>query len=400
MFTIEYGKWRDKRITTSRDWFVNGFLKMGTGTGKPSTDKTENHAVVEIIKEETMSVQNDVDGLEEFKVNEKLSEKEIDEDARSIDSTDSTDTLVLLQRIPRYSKENKQLNQKRNEAKGGKEEHVTCSETKCATDQKQNEAKCGKEDTGTCSETKRDASAVETNEKKTTTLSCKVHIKDDAADDSGQDQKDKNSQSNLAVETNEKKTTTLSSKVYIKDNAVNDSDQEQKNENKQSNLIVNENSKNTGTSVDKQQHKSNTNDRENVENCVEASIIEKDDGISKKQLIEPVNAKETTHINDETETQVKEEEKQETGRDTLKSIRPTTRAIKLAERFERVVQLRRKSIANRQTVILTKVGTRFQLVTVPAYLPGQRLYRTNSWVKNYMPKEFVHRKKKGKLLFN
>ena len=393
---------------------------MGTGTGKPNTNKTENHAVVEIIKEETMSVRNDVDGVEEFKVNEKLSEKEVDEDARSIDSTDSTDTLVLLQRIPKYAKENKQYNQKQIEAKGRKEEHVTCSEaksivnqrqneakcgkeeldtcseTKCATNQKQNESKCGKEDTGTCSKTKRDASAVETNGKKTTTLSGKIHIKDDAADDSGQDQKDKNSQSNLAVETNEKKTTTLSSKVYKKDNAAYDSDQGQINEN----LVVNENSENTGTSVDKQQHKSKTNAKENVENCVEASVIEKDDGISKKQLIEPVNAKEKTYINDETETHVKEEEKQETGRDTLKTIRPTTRAIKLAERFERVVQLRRRSIANRQTVILTKVGTRFQLVTVPAYLPGQRLYRTNSWVKNYMPKEFVQRKKKGKLLFN
>ena len=373
---------------------------MGTGTGKPSTDKTENHAVVDIIKEETMSVRNDVDGVEEFKVNEMLSEKEIDEDARSIDSTDSTDTLFLLQRVPKYAKENKQLNQKQIEAKGGKEEHVTCSEAKGTANQKQTEAKCGKEEHATCSETKRDASAVETNEKKTTTLSGKVHIKDDAADDSGQDQKDKNSQSNLAVETNEKETTTLSSKVYIKDNAANASDQGQKNENKQLNLIVNENSENTGTSVDIQQHKSNTNARENAEKCVEPSITGKGDGSSKKQLIEPVNAKETTNINAETETQIKEEEKQDTGRDTLKTIRPTTRAIKLAERFERVVQLRRKSIANRQTVILTKVGTRFQLVTVPAYLPGQRLYRTNSWVKNYMPKEFVHRKRKGKLLFS
>ena len=353
---------------------------MGTGTGKPNMDKTENHAVVEIIKEETMSVRNDVDGVEEFKVSEKLSEKEIDEDARSIDSTDSTDTLVLLQRIPKYAKENKQLNQKQieakggkeehvtcseakrianqkqNEAKGGKEEHVTCSETKCATNQKQNEAKCGKKDYDTCSETKRDGSAVETNEKKTPTLSNKVHNKDDEADDSVQGQKYEN-------------------------------------------LVVNENSENTVTFADKQQHKSKTNAREKLENCAEASIVEKDDVISKKQLIEPVNAKETTNINDETETQDKGE-KQETGRDTLKTIRPTTHAIKLAERFERVVQLRRRSIANRQTVILTKVGTRFQLVTVPAYLPGQRLYRTNSWVKNYMPKEFVHRKRKGKLLFN
>ena len=397
---------------------------MGTGTGKPSTDKTENHAVVEVIKEETMSVRNDVDGVEEFKVSEKLSQKEIDDDARSIDSTDSTDTLVLLQWIPKYARENKQYdkkqiegkggeeehvtcnetkrtaNQKQNPAKGGRKEHDTCSETECATNQKQNEAKCGKGDHDACSEAKRDASAVETNEKKTTTFPGKVYIKDDAADDSGQDQKDKNSQSNLAVETNEKKTTTLSSEVYIKDNAANGSDQGRKYENKQSNLIVNENSENTGTSVNKQQHKSKTNARENAENCVEPSITAMGDDSSKKQLIEPVNANETTHINDETEIKIKEAEKQEMERDTLKTIRPTTHAIKLAERFERVVKLRRRSTANRQTVILTKVGTRFQLVTVPAYLPGQRLYRTNSWVKNYMPKEFVHRKKKGKLLFN
>ena len=58
------------------------------------------------------------------------------------------------------------------------------------------------------------------------------------------------------------------------------------------------------------------------------------------------------------------------------------------EEFKRkfdVFYKRRKSVANKQTLILTKVGTKFELMTVPAYLPNQRLYRSTSFVKNYIP---------------
>ena len=66
------------------------------------------------------------------------------------------------------------------------------------------------------------------------------------------------------------------------------------------------------------------------------------------------------------------------------------------EEFKRKVGVsfkRPKSVANKQTLILTKVGTKFQLVTVPAYLPNQRLYRSTSFVKNYIPLIPVVRKK-------
>ena len=59
---------------------------------------------------------------------------------------------------------------------------------------------------------------------------------------------------------------------------------------------------------------------------------------------------------------------------------------------------RRKSVANKQTLILTKVGTKFQLMTVPAYLPNQRLYRSTSFVKNYIPPIPVVRRKRKSLL--
>lgn len=59
---------------------------------------------------------------------------------------------------------------------------------------------------------------------------------------------------------------------------------------------------------------------------------------------------------------------------------------------------RRKSIANKQTLILTKVGTKFQLITVPAYLPNQRLYRSSSFVRYYIPDSPVFRRKSKSIL--
>ena len=79
-----------------------------------------------------------------------------------------------------------------------------------------------------------------------------------------------------------------------------------------------------------------------------------------------------------------------------------TQKDKTAEKFEEFkkrygIQLRRrKSLPNKMTLVITRVGTKFQLTTVPAYLPRQRLYRSSSFVKNYIPEEPVFGRRKSK----
>lgn len=60
---------------------------------------------------------------------------------------------------------------------------------------------------------------------------------------------------------------------------------------------------------------------------------------------------------------------------------------------------RRKSVANHQTLVLAKVGSQYKYVAVPAYLQGQRLYKSSSFAKPYMERAdglYKVKKQKGK----
>ena len=57
----------------------------------------------------------------------------------------------------------------------------------------------------------------------------------------------------------------------------------------------------------------------------------------------------------------------------------------------------KRTVSNKQTIVLSKVGNRYKYITVPAYLPGQRLYNSRSFVKNYMTSsQYVYRRGKRK----
>ena len=122
---------------------------------------------------------------------------------------------------------------------------------------------------------------------------------------------------------------------------------------------------------------------------------------------ETANASEQ-QSNDVTESKESKQDKEEADNAKCKltaspSDKQTQNTTDTFEAFKRKygVHFRKRSIANKQTLILTKVGTKFQLLTVPAYLPGQRLYRSSSWVKNHIPNEPMFKRRKGKsfLLF-
>lgn len=86
--------------------------------------------------------------------------------------------------------------------------------------------------------------------------------------------------------------------------------------------------------------------------------------------------------------------------------KPTSSVGTLEDRYEifkkdygnrRPQSRRRSSVANKQTLILARVGTQFKYVAVPAYLPGQKLYKTNTFARPYIERaEGIYKVKRPK----
>lgn len=109
--------------------------------------------------------------------------------------------------------------------------------------------------------------------------------------------------------------------------------------------------------------------KSNQKEIKDTQEVEKMDNHDEKKLING-NHEENKLKNDNHMT----DDRFETFKKIYTDIRPKSR--------------KKSSVANKQTLILAKVGTQFKYVAVPAYLPGQKLYK-NAFAKPYIERADV-----------